>query len=552
MDYSRFDPVNPEYPRQLAPSALVGPSAFGSGAPVLVGIQSGVQLLLRAGNTDVQVSGVCPRTLEILDRYLSYPTEQALAQSDGWRPPESVTGDWYWDGWVRLARIGPDGRGTIPTGLLDLTLWVLDQHQIPYHLEDERIRPLEGIPDLYEPVVDRDYQLEAVEAAVSAGRGVLDLPPRAGKTRILIEVHRRLALPTIWICPTRNIVAQTQDAISGFFGPHHVQTVRGSKIHEDVGQTRVVLATAATARNLPDWFWATREMLVIDEFHHAAARTFSEISASCPHIYHRYGMTGTFFRSGSDALAMHAILSRTVYRVTPSRLADLGHLVRARAVFLPVPGDRIRVPSGGNFASGPGRHGLYEHGPRNDLVAHVAERLEASGRRVLILVATKAQGREILSRLRTRYPAPSTGHHPVEFVSTDRSSDAVQGVLEAFLAGHVRILLGTSMIGEGTDLPAADALVYAAGGKAEVSLVQAVFRVCTASEGKPDRALVVDFADRCHRTLLDHSLARARVYWDLEIFDVEFADDADEFLDSVGESTGASSVVLGDLTTEDR
>ena len=47
------------------------------------------------------------------------------------------------------------------------------------------------------------------------------------------------------------------------------------------------------------------------------------------------------------------------------------------------------------------------------------------------------------------------------------------------------------MIGEGVDLPSADALVWARGEKAAVSLIQGYYRVCTKYEGKR-YAIVVD------------------------------------------------------------
>ena len=98
-------------------------------------------------------------------------------------------------------------------------------------------------------------------------------------------------------------------------------------------------------------------------------------------------------------------------------------------------------------------------------------------------------------------------------------------IIEAFLGSdEVRVLIGTSLLGEGVDLPEADALVYARGEKAKVSLAQSAYRVNTKCEGKRD-AVIVDFADRHNAKLLRHSLERIEIYHREPTFSVEVIDD---------------------------
>jgi superfamily II DNA or RNA helicase len=108
----------------------------------------------------------------------------------------------------------------------------------------------------------------------------------------------------------------------------------------------------------------------------------------------------------------------------------------------------------------------------------------------------------------------------VEFLSTDRPRDVQVRVISSFLDNQeVKILLGTSLLGEGVDLPNVDALVYARGEKAEVTLTQNAYRVCTAIPGKRE-AIIVDFADRHHRHLIAHSEERLECYYTEPAFDV--------------------------------
>jgi superfamily II DNA or RNA helicase len=125
---------------------------------------------------------------------------------------------------------------------------------------------------------------------------------------------------------------------------------------------------------------------------------------------------------------------------------------------------------------------------------------------------------------------PGARYAPVELVSADNPRPRNNQVIENFIDGDaVRVLLGTTLVGEGVDLPTTDALVYARGERAEVGLVQAAYRVCTAVHGK-HKAVIVDFADRHHKKLLEHSQERLRIYFEEPIFSVRVLQSSAEFL----------------------
>jgi superfamily II DNA or RNA helicase len=278
-------------------------------------------------------------------------------------------------------------------------------------------------------------------------------------------------------------------------------------------------------------FYNTREGIVVDEWHHSASNSYHKIFNMCDHIYYRYGMTGTFFRSGFDAMSMHALLSNTIYSISSLELLKRGYLVPIHAVFLPVPCESLRNLGSRTFQSGHGKYGIHEHFIRNFVVGSVSTMLQNTGRRVLILVGTKKQGYKIKEIIEGMLPPSgmNTRFDSVEFLSTDRDRNIQEKVIDSFLDGEeVKILIGTSILGEGVDLPTADALVYARGEKAEVTLTQNMYRVGTAIEGK-DHAVVVDFADRHHRKLLEHSMERARVYYNEPTFSVQMLNNLNDF-----------------------
>lgn len=258
----------------------------------------------------------------------------------------------------------------------------------------------------------------------------------------------------------------------------------------------------------------------------SAAKTYRSLFKACDHIYFRFGMTGTFFRSGEDEMAMHGLLSNTIYQVTSKDLMGRGFLVPVRVIMVPVPAYPKLRGAGNQFQSGYGKFGIQEHEVRNQLATYAAWTLNKLGRKVLVLVGTKKQGNLLRSQLGQFLPKdPRAEFRQVEFLSTDIPRPVQNRIMDSYLNNEeVKVLIGTSLLGEGVDLPSCDALVYARGEKAEVSLTQNAYRVCTAVSGKKD-AIIVDFCDRHHRRLVQHSVERAEVYYKEPIFSVEVVDD---------------------------
>lgn len=520
-------------------SAPTGHNLGGSIEPPSFSVASAevkASIVFTVGNTWTRLEGADSFALEIIDKVTQYPTQLASAKEAGIEMYDVNGNPIEWDGYVRLLRVRKTMPTIFPSGLLDTVRAACQRHGYSTQTVDERVRPEPGFPETkpkwFKP---RQYQKDAIESALKAGYGIIDSPPRSGKTLLMMEIHRSIALPSVWVVPTDRIAKQTIATAEKFFGKHYAVHQVGRGAQEKLLSKNLVICTAATANGLEDTFWKSREMLIVDEFHHVPAKTWREIMMKkCEHIYHRYGMTGTHFRSGDDGLAMHALLSNVVYQITSTQLVDLGYLVPTDIMFLPVTSKRVQVPgSNQTFIGGHGKYGIHEHEHRNDLVAYAAALLAQAGKKVLVLVGTKAQGWKVLNKVRALLPGKASGAEfdKAEFVSTDLGRGKIDRILDSYVLvpDEVQVLIGTSLVGEGVDLPSADALVYARGEKAEVGLMQSSYRVCTAVEGK-DRAILVDFADRHSKKLLRHSLERLECYASDPLFKVKVLNGVQEFV----------------------
>lgn len=489
------------------------------------------EVTLEIHNTRVAIHWADAPTLDAIDAVTSFHQGPPVAPRVSIDDPAHV-----WDGWTRFLRRPQTLPPWVPTGLLDRVVAVLRARGHPFQVEDRRVRPEGDVPRYLTPIPLYEYQTRAVDACLMPlrelrGQGVLDMPPRSGKTRILLEVHRQIDQPTLWVAPTRAIVEQTASVARCFFDPADVVVVSSSTLAA-AGSARLAITTAAAAVDLPQSFYETRGALILDEFHHFLRNNSwgREITKRTPHVYYRFGATGTHFRSNGDDLAMQAVLSRVLYRMTSADLLALGRLVPTHLVFVPITGPRVRG-AGTDFIGGFGRAGIHEHAVRNSYVAAAAVELHRSGRTVLVIVGTKVQGYQVQKLIEANMrPAPAGAEfRSVEFISTDRSPRIQKLLFASFIArAEVKILIGTSIVGEGVDLPPADALVWARGEKAAVSLVQGWYRVSTASPDKAN-AIVVDFADRHHRRLIEHSVERLHVASRDPLFRIAVLPDPEQF-----------------------
>jgi superfamily II DNA or RNA helicase len=159
---------------------------------------------------------------------------------------------------------------------------------------------------------------------------------------------------------------------------------------------------------------------------------------------------------------------------------------------------RLSSMRGGNF------HALYTRGivgctERNHLIRDIAHDLMNQRYRVLILVDWVLHGKKLQELI------------PEAVFIEGKTGDRIKELLCDLDSGKVRCVIGSPVIGEGLDIPAADAVIYAKGLKAKVTHTQDIFRVLTAHNQKR-RALIIDFCDRHQETLMQHAAERLHNY----------------------------------------
>lgn len=434
-------------------------------------------------NAWTEIHGASPEFLANLGRMLSVPIELGTQAGARFGYRYMFEGQLY-------GSLLHDRR--VPGGLTPHVQYAAAFYGEPCEIRDFRQRPEERLPWWsVQGVPWRPYQDEVQRQIVFYGSGVIDAPPRSGKTLMAARAIDSFALPTLYVAPSVSIVRQTYEVFCKHFGSDAVARLDGdAKSHERDITKPIVVATAPSAvKQSQEWF-RTREVLVIDEFHHAAADTYHRISQLCEHVFHRLCFTGTHFRTGDDRLAMEAICSSVLRKITVDELIEHRFLAPPRVSFA-----RHYSASLGRKAvdfEAAYQLGIVEHEERNALVVGIANTLASAGESVIVLTRRRAHADLLGSMI-----------HNAVVVKGGEAALTSRAVRD-FGEGRYQCLVGTQVIGEGVDVPRASALVFASGGNDGVMMMQSYFRPLTARDGK-EVGRIYDFVDTHQGTLQRHS-----------------------------------------------
>lgn len=167
----------------------------------------------------------------------------------------------------------------------------------------------------------------------SAARRLLCIQPTgAGKTVLILafvaETNLRFGWKTLLVVPSRALVAQTIERARQFF-----PGLKASKISDGsfdltgdfVVATQASLAGEKLRRIPPDYF----SVLICDEAHHAAARSYKEMLDYFCSAHLQIGVTATHIRGDGENIASRDYFGTVAVWNTVSQLTRAGFLVPA-------------------------------------------------------------------------------------------------------------------------------------------------------------------------------------------------------------------------------
>ena len=423
----------------------------------------------------------------------------------------------HWDGRKRLLK----KRGmAFPTGLVPAVQRALQVAGEPVEVLDYRPvpEPAEAGFELSGVSFDHpyEYELETAEKMIKAKNGIIKIATNGGKTEIACAVTQYLGLYTLFVVTTRDLLYQGQERFMK----------RLQLTEEEVGivgdgkwlpGSKVTIATVDTLESRINTtacqdLIKKAEVLFLDECHHVGSETWYTVSTLC-HAYYRFGMSGTpLDRTDGANLRLIAATGELLVDIGNKFLVDRGISARAHIIFdkvvEPVLKKRIRY----NTAY---KQGVVENPHMLQKVLDWVKIFYKAGLGTLVLCEEIQHGRMIDDALWTDVGEVFIPH---QFIYGDEDSDIRKKALADFANGDLPVLVASTILDEGVDVPTIDALVLAGSRKSRIRTMQ---RLGRGLRGK--KLLVVDFANFTNKYLVEHSLQRLEDFKAEECFPIYYS-----------------------------
>lgn len=422
-------------------------------------------IILTIDNSESKIEGIGRDQHRSLSKILSYTLNPTATYFSG-RPPRRIS---------LLTK-----TGTFPTGLLPYVTTFLKDQQ--YQQVDTRIIPPQDRRASIKAALGHTPYPEQTNAALAclrAHRGIVVAPTGVGKSVIAALIIEKLQVSTLIIVPSLELKRQLTDSLTKIFGEDLVGHNKWIAVYnvDSVKCTR------------------TYSCVIIDEFHHAAAKTYRKLNkTTLARTYYRFGLTATPFRSQSEErLLLESVLSEVIYKVDYKDAVKSGYIVPMEAYFYEVP----RTKTTGTRWAGVYSELCVRNDTRNRIIADLLVNLKNSGKSVLCLVKEIAHG-DILSQ--------AASIHFANGLNED-----TEILIKAFASDKIKALIGTTgVLGEGVDTKPCEFVIIAGLGKSRNAFMQQVGRAFRKWPGK-ESCKVIIFSDKSHKWTRNHYREQCKI-----------------------------------------
>lgn len=348
-----------------------------------------------------------------------------------------------------------------------------------------------------------DYQLEACATMLEKKRGILKISTGGGKTAVAAALTKYIGRPTLFLVQRKELLYQTRAAFANFFGidESSIGVIGDSQC--EVREITIASPISFLNRLKEGLVTDKWDVLFCDEVHEVAADEYYDATMSVRSHY-RFGLSATpMDRTDGASLRVKAAVGPIIYEVRNKTLMDRGVIAKTEIKMVPIEHPKILRSTAFTKVE---KVGIRENVVHNNQVIKQALYYAREGKQVLVLVDKTEHGKTLFEALRREDRWFKT-----VFIHGKETMKTRKLALQQFKAKMISILIATSILDQGVDVPNIDVLVLAAGGKAKIRLLQRLGRGLRLAAGK-DKLIVVDFVNYCHPYLTKHSLARLNLY----------------------------------------
>lgn len=247
------------------------------------------------------------------------------------------------------------------------------------------------------------------------------------------------------------------------------------------------------------------EFVILEEAHEASGNSYYEIMRHCKNAHYRLALTATPFMKDSEESNMRlmAVSGPVAIKVTEEMLIERGILARPFFKFI----DMLERPEDLHRSTPWQRaykNGIVNNDFRNKLIVRETLRAVGYGLPAMLLVQHKEHGQKLQEML-------TAAGLKANFIFGEHEQTERKAMLQALGKGTIDVLIGSTILDVGVDVPAVGFVGLCGGGKAEVALRQRIGRGLRAKKSGPNVAFIIDFSDDYNSHLKAHAKQRRMI-----------------------------------------
>ena len=238
----------------------------------------------------------------------------------------------FWDGYIRLFNLTTN---KIYLGLYDYLKEFCDErnYTIEGYEKDTDIFTIERYEEIVKdiPLQLRDYQKEAVAFAAHNQKCILVSPTASGKSLMIYSLIRYNFLKknkkALVIVPTTSLVEQMTKDFQDYGFKGDIAKIYGGDKGSDAP---IVVTTWQSMMRMPKDFGNEFGMVIGDEAHLFAAKSFTKIMESLTEVKYKIGTTGTLQETKTHKLQLEGMFGPAHFVTTSEELMDEGTLANLK------------------------------------------------------------------------------------------------------------------------------------------------------------------------------------------------------------------------------
>ena len=341
----------------------------------------------------------------------------------------------------------------------------------------------------------REYQKNAVEAALNARNGVLVSPCGSGKSEMGLEIAARISGRTLWIVHTWDLANQilNRAAIRYNISKESYGQIAAGKVN--IGDVFTVATVQTLARIDLAKIQNEFDCIIVDECQHVCSSAdkvtqFEKVITSlCAHYL--YGLTATPYRGDGLERCMFALLGDIIHEVP--QIAVAGNTVPVKVKFV----NTGYTPDIDDITDGDGTlnyakliSDITENKDRNAVIVEEIQRAAQNGG--VLVLSDRLQHLDALEKI-----ARDSGQRTARLgiAATKAEKERRARILTDLNSGALNVVFATYKLAkEGLDVPNLRTVVFATPQKDKTTVIQSAGRVARKADGK-DFGTVIDFSD---------------------------------------------------------